>query len=157
MLDQNQFIQTGGSRCPRCEAVAGVLTWGNPQYRGSRVEIDVECGECHAQWTNSYVLSGYSLPDGSPPAPSTHGGTNITIEHKRLFAALGSGDPGFALMSCYVNGVPAAAICTVHRANAHAEEADYILTPVFVSATPDMVLTDHEGVAAIRDAPDSLN
>ena len=70
--------------------------------------------------------------------------TNITSAHTDVFNALTSGDYGnFVLCSCFVNGAPASCIVTV------TEEGDQVLiTPLFVSITPEMILTDHEGVAA---------
>lgn len=69
--------------------------------------------------------------------------TNITAKHRDAFAALTSGDySNFALFSCFANGEPAAAIVAVH------EDGDAILiTPLFVSVTPGMALSDHDGIA----------
>jgi hypothetical protein len=67
--------------------------------------------------------------------------TNITADHRAAFEALTSGDyANFALFSCFVNGEPAAAIAAVNR-----DDDGYIVTPLFVSITPLLVLTDHEG------------
>jgi hypothetical protein len=67
--------------------------------------------------------------------------TNITKEHRAAFEALTSGDyRNFALFSCFVNGEPAAAIVAVNE-----EGERYNLTPLFVSATPSLRLTDHDG------------
>jgi len=70
--------------------------------------------------------------------------TNITGAHTDAFNALTSGNfANFALFSCFVNGAPASCIVAV------TEEGDQVLiTPLFVSITRDMVLTDHDGVAA---------
>ena len=70
--------------------------------------------------------------------------TNITDTHTDVFDALTSGQyRNFALFSCFVNGAPASCIVAV------TEEGDQVLiTPLFVSVTPDMILTDHDGVAA---------
>lgn len=70
--------------------------------------------------------------------------TNITSAHTDAFNALTSGDYGnFALFSCFVNGVPASCIVAV------TEEGDRILiTPLFVSITPEMILADHDGATA---------
>jgi hypothetical protein len=69
--------------------------------------------------------------------------TNITADHKTAFEALISGECcNFALFSCLVNGEPAAAIVAVKR-----DGDDYAVTPLFVSVTPGMTLTDHEGCA----------
>ena len=67
--------------------------------------------------------------------------TNITAEHKAIFEALTSGDyRNFAPFSCFVNGEPAAAIVAVNR-----DGDDYAITPLFVSVTPSLVVTDHDG------------
>ena len=67
--------------------------------------------------------------------------TNITAAHKEAFEALTSGRFGnFALFSCFVNGEPATAIVAVGR------DGDmFDIIPLFVSVTPDMRLTDHDG------------
>ena len=67
--------------------------------------------------------------------------TNITAEHRAAFEALASGAYGnFALFSCFVNGAPATAIVAVNQ-----DGGDYLITPLFVSITENMVLTDHDG------------
>jgi hypothetical protein len=67
--------------------------------------------------------------------------TNITPQHRDAFEALVSGDfENFALFSCFVNGEPASAIVAVNR-----DGGDYILSPLFVSVTPSLQLTDHDG------------
>jgi len=72
--------------------------------------------------------------------------TNITPAHRDAFEALTSGDyDNLALFSCFVNGEPASAIVAVMPD----DDGDTLKKPpVFVSITPDMVLTDHDGVAA---------
>lgn len=70
--------------------------------------------------------------------------TNITDAHKYAFNALLSGEyDNFALFSCFVNGEPACAIVAVNQGR-----DDYIFTPLFVSVTADMALTDHNGTPA---------
>ena len=67
--------------------------------------------------------------------------TNITADHRAAFEALTSGDyANFALFSCFVSGEPAAAIAAVNR-----DGDGYVVTPLFVSVTPSLTLTDHEG------------
>ena len=67
--------------------------------------------------------------------------TNITADHRAAFEALASGEYGnFALFSCFVNGAPATAIVAVNQ-----DGGDYLITPLFVSITETMVLTDHDG------------
>ena len=77
--------------------------------------------------------------------------TNITDEHKHVFEALKRGEyRNFALFSCFVNGEPAAAITTVLPTPPEApdDEPGYLIRPFFVSVTPTMRLTDHDGRAA---------
>lgn len=70
--------------------------------------------------------------------------TNITPEHQSAFTALTSGRyENFALFSCFVNGAPAGTIVAVNRAG-----DEYTVTPLFVSVTGDMDLTDHDGHTA---------
>ena len=70
--------------------------------------------------------------------------TNITADHCAAFEALTSGDyANFALFSCFVNGEPAAAIVAVS-----ADSGKYTYTPLFVSVTPSLALTDHDGQPA---------
>ncbi|MCA6355228.1 hypothetical protein [Phenylobacterium sp.] len=67
--------------------------------------------------------------------------THITPAHREAFDALtGGAFTNFPLLSCFVDGRPSAAIVAVTR-----DEADYVLSPLFVAVTPDMVLTDHDG------------
>jgi hypothetical protein len=75
--------------------------------------------------------------------------TNITADHRAAFEALTSGDyRNFALISCFVNGEPAAVIVAVD------EDGDnYAITPLFVSVTPSLTLTDHDGKPASEEPP----
>lgn len=67
--------------------------------------------------------------------------TNITKELQSAFDALTSGKyDSFALFSCFVNGKPAAAIVNVTK-----DGEEFVISPLFVSITPDMALTDHDG------------
>ena len=64
--------------------------------------------------------------------------TNITPTHREAFEALTSGRFGnLALFSCFVDGEPAAAIVAVNR-----DGDNYTISPMFVSVTERMVLTD---------------
>ena len=75
--------------------------------------------------------------------------TNITAEHRAAFEALISGDyANFALFSCFANGEPAAAIVAVNR-----DGDGYVITPLFVSMTPSLTLTDHDGQPASGAPP----
>ena len=75
--------------------------------------------------------------------------TNITKNMSDAFQALVSGDyDNFALFSCFVNDEPACAIVAVSVQPPPETKADplYHFTPLFVSVTPTMRLTDHDGV-----------
>ena len=75
--------------------------------------------------------------------------TNITADHRAAFKALTSGDyANFALFSCFVNGEPAAAIVAVNQ-----DGGEYAITPLFVSVTPSLTLTDHDGQSASEAPP----
>ena len=77
--------------------------------------------------------------------------TNITKEHRRTIEALTSGDYGnFALFSVFVDGAPGAAIVAVNENPPAGEgsEPDFDIRPLFVSLTPGMTVTDHDGRAA---------
>jgi hypothetical protein len=75
--------------------------------------------------------------------------TNITADHRAAFEALTSGDyANFALFSCFVNGEPGAAIVAVNR-----DGDSYAITPLFVSITPSITLTDHDGQPASAAPP----
>ena len=77
--------------------------------------------------------------------------TNITEAHRHVFEArTSSQDNNFALFSCTVDGAPAAAIVAVNECPpAHdGAEPEYTLHPLFVSVTPAMTLTDHDGMEA---------
>jgi hypothetical protein len=67
--------------------------------------------------------------------------TNITASHREAFEALRDASfQNFALFSCFVNGQPASAIVAVVQ-----NGGEYEITPLFVSVTDAMVLTDHDG------------
>lgn len=67
--------------------------------------------------------------------------TNITPELRAAFEALTSGQyDNFALLSCFVDDVPATAIVAVNQ-----DGGDYVITPLFVSVTDAMTVTDHDG------------
>jgi hypothetical protein len=75
--------------------------------------------------------------------------TNITADHRAVFEALTLGDyANFALFSCFVNGEPAAAIVAVNR-----DGDGYFIKPLFVSVTPSITLTDHDGQPASEPPP----
>ena len=73
--------------------------------------------------------------------------TNIRPEHISAFEALTSGEhDNFALFSCFLDGKPAVAIVAV--APPETDGGEYQITPLFVSVTERMVLTDHDGAIA---------
>jgi hypothetical protein len=77
--------------------------------------------------------------------------TNITRDHRKAFEALASGRfDNFALFSCFVNGEPGSTIVAVNR-----NGDDFTITPLFVSVTPGMTLTDHDGIepGSMTDSP----
>ena len=75
--------------------------------------------------------------------------TNITDAHREAFDALRDRSfDNFALFSCFANGQPAAAIVAVNP-----DSGEYRMTPLFVSVTEAMVLTDHDGQAADGGTP----
>ncbi len=61
-LDEQQYVATGGIRCPACESAAGV--------EGGEINVDAgiawqscSCAECGASWNDNYQLTGYSNLD----------------------------------------------------------------------------------------------
>ena len=72
---------------------------------------------------------------------------HIMQEMEEDFEALTCGEyDNFELVSCFVNGEPTVAIAVV--------EEDRI-TPLFISITPTMVLTDHNGNELEHDEPEN--
>ena len=73
--------------------------------------------------------------------------TDIRNDHVSAFRAMTSGQYGnFALFSCFVDGTPASAIVAVTPPDD--EGGEYVITPLFVSVTETMVVTDHKGTPA---------
>ena len=71
--------------------------------------------------------------------------TNITEQHRHACEALKSGAyDSFALFSCFCNGKPASAIVSIQPPAVDGED-EYVVQPLFISITSDMILTDHEG------------
>lgn len=69
--------------------------------------------------------------------------TNITPQIEEDFDALASGDFGnFALLSCFVNGEPTAAIVVAEK-NKKTKKVEVV--PLFVAVTSSMMLVDHDG------------
>ncbi len=68
--------------------------------------------------------------------------TNITTAHREAFEALRNASfENFALFSCFVNNQPASAIVAIVE-----NGGEYEITPLFVSVTDAMILTDHDGL-----------
>ncbi|MEX0309691.1 MAG: hypothetical protein AB3N17_05525 [Tateyamaria sp.] len=73
--------------------------------------------------------------------------TNIRAEHVSAFEALTSGQfENFALFSCFLNGAPASPI--VAMTQSAADDGEVVITPLFVSVTETMVVTDHDETPA---------
>ena len=71
--------------------------------------------------------------------------TNIKEWHKQTLDMIQQGGP-VALVSCFVNGEPTAAIAVVTQN----PDSTWTINPRFVAVTSNMVLTDHEGEVAER-------
>ena len=74
--------------------------------------------------------------------------THITDEHQAAFEALTSGEhDNFMLFSCFIDGTPGAAIVAVNRCRPTEDgrEPEVTVSPIFVSVTEAMTLTDHDG------------
>ena len=70
--------------------------------------------------------------------------TNITEEHHRAFEALTRGEASnLYLFSCFLSSRPAAV--TVSPPSEEGDQPEYVISPLFISITDDMVLTDHDG------------
>ena len=70
--------------------------------------------------------------------------TNISEEHRRAFEALTNGSyKNLALFSCFVNNEPASAIVSIQPPGVDGED-EYVIHPLFVSVTSQMILTDHD-------------
>lgn len=68
--------------------------------------------------------------------------TNITENDQNTFTAIKHAS-NIALYSCFVNGKPAVAIVSVNGSGENVR-----ITPLYVSITDDMVITNHEGEVA---------
>lgn len=78
--------------------------------------------------------------------------TNITPAMNAAFQLLTSGQvPNFCLVSCYVNGEPASAICYAEHDKSAGFDA-IAMTPLFVAVTPGMKLQDHSGLPTMSAA-----
>jgi hypothetical protein len=78
--------------------------------------------------------------------------TNITPELEADFEALTSGEySNFALVSCFVDGTPTVAIAIVEKDK---KTKQFDVTPLFVSITPNMILTDHDGNELEHNEPE---
>ena len=101
-------------------------------------------------------LSDFPRPrQRTPPhPPGTEHATDISDEHRSLFDQLAAGIDGEScLFSCFVDGPPAASICTlnVEQSQAPADRDTLAITPSFISVTPRMDIAID--ATAERDAP----
>ncbi|MDE2932744.1 MAG: hypothetical protein OXS47_02600 [Chloroflexota bacterium] len=74
--------------------------------------------------------------------------TNITDQHRETFDALTAGENGdYCLVSCFVDGEPAAAIVALSLGPPTPEHPDgeLIFTPFFVTPTPGMTFDIDDG------------
>jgi hypothetical protein len=73
--------------------------------------------------------------------------TNITPKMQADFNALASGQyDNFCLFSCFADGRPTAAICTVEQ-----KGEERIIKPLFIAVTDDMDLKDHDGTVPTQE------
>lgn len=73
---------------------------------------------------------------------------NVEEDHRRAFEALIAGEAGnFYPFPCFARGEPAAAIAAVTVCLSEDEdgEPECLISPVFVSASHAINLTDHDG------------
>lgn len=75
--------------------------------------------------------------------------TNIKRWHTATLDMIQQKGP-IALVSCFVNGEPTAAIAVLTQN----EDESWEIEPRFVGVTPGMELTDHEGVATAASTSD---
>ena len=74
----------------------------------------------------------------------------VTERHRRTFDTLKDGQyDNFCLFSCYVDGEPATAVAavSVHEPDGRGE-IEYRIHALFVSVSPSIPLTDHDGTEA---------
>ena len=77
--------------------------------------------------------------------------THVTEPHRHAFQALVSGEyDNVAPFSCFIDGSPGAAIVAVHPCPPAGEgpAPESAVRPLFVSVTPAMTITDHDGAEA---------
>ena len=76
--------------------------------------------------------------------------TNITEPHRHALQALVSGEYDNFALSCFIDGAPGAAIVAANPCPPTEEGAapEYAVQPLFVSVTPAMTITDHDGAEA---------
>jgi hypothetical protein len=79
-----------------------------------------------------------------PPGGSWHEHPYPSRSRQRFEALTSGAHDNFALFSCYIDGAPGVAIVAV-TPPAQADD-DYRITPLFVSVTDGMILTDHDGI-----------
>lgn len=62
-MDDGQYIARKGCRCPSCGAYS-IESNGSGSGEGGEAWQNVKCRECHAQWSDSYTLTGYCEMEG---------------------------------------------------------------------------------------------
>ena len=73
--------------------------------------------------------------------------TNITDDMRKQFAAITSGHfKNFALVSCFLDGKPTAAIASMNEK----PDGRIVVQPLFVAVVEGMILTSHDGVDTAR-------
>ena len=98
--------------------------------------------------TEFRLRRGSRIPHRPSDQPATRPASTSAGVPSRAFEALTSGRyENFCLFSCEANGHPAAAIAavTVEPPPDGTGEDEYIVTPLFVSVGPGIVLVDHDG------------
>lgn len=76
--------------------------------------------------------------------------TNITDSDRQQFDAVRDGRfDNFALVSCFVNGNPTVAICSVNNT----PSGEFLIHPLYIRPTDDMVMTDHDNIQT-KSSPD---
>jgi len=57
MIDENEYMKSGGSHCPYCKSTS-LEGQGSPQIDGAEVTQEIECLNCHKSWHDLYSLTG---------------------------------------------------------------------------------------------------
>ena len=57
-LSQERYVETFGLECPNCGSTE-VYGWDLEDYGTSSANRPCNCGECNAEWVETYELTGY--------------------------------------------------------------------------------------------------